>query len=256
MEGYGLGSYGDAFADVYDEWYPADAATLAAVDALAALADGGPVLELGCGTGRLCLPLAGRGLAVAGIDASRAMLDRLRAKPGAEAVEVHQADMADFDVGRGRFAVAFAAFNTLFNVTGRDRQAACFAAVARHLRPGGRFVVECFVPGPPPPAVAGDAPPVTDAIELRELSAARVVLRVSRQDPLAQTVSGQHVELSEGGVRLRPWSLHYAAPAELDALAEAAGLAVERRWSSWSGSSFDDDAGNHVTVYRLGGAGR
>lgn len=251
MEGYGPGSYGDAFADVYDEWYPPDGDTRAAVDALSGLAAGGPVLELGCGTGRLCLPLAERGLEVVGVDASRAMLERLAAKPGAAGVEAHEADMAAFDVGVGRFGLVFAAFNTLFNLTAEGRQAACFATVARHLRADGRFAVECFVPDAPAP---GPAPGVTDAIELRELSAGRVVLRISRQDAAAQRVDGQHVELSEAGVRLRPWSLRYAAPTELDALAAAAGLVVEQRWSDWSGSAFDEGADNHVTVYRTAAA--
>lgn len=274
MDGLDASSYGDAFADVYDDWYPSSAQTTVAVDALAGLAGRGPVLELGCGTGRLCLPLLGRGLEVVGLDASPAMLARLRAKPEAGGLEAHRGDMARFELGTGRFGLVFAAFNTLFNLGSASEQQACFATVARHLRPGGRFVVECFVPAgrdsppesgsgsppdsgssPEPGQVAGvptpaGALPLTDAIELRALSADRVVLRVSRQDHAAQTVSGQHVELSGAGVRLRPWHLRYASPDELDDLAGRAGLRVERRWSDWAEAPFDEQADQHVTVYR------
>lgn len=290
MQGYRPSTYGDAFADVYDEWYPPGEEADRVVDALARLAAGGPVLELGCGTGRLCLPLVDRGLVVVGLDASQAMLDRLTAKlsplppspvaphdaglthdpglrhsPGSTQAEqagpaaattceakpargsltAVRADMADFDLDEGPFRLVFSAFNTLFNLATAEGQASCFRSVARHLHPEGHFVVECFVPG--------DAPESThDAIELRTLSAERVVLRVSRQDPSDQTVSGQHIELSERhGVRLRPWHLRYATPAQLDQLAADAGLELADRWSDWSATAFTDESIQHVSAYRL-----
>jgi SAM-dependent methyltransferase len=267
MQGYRPSTYGDAFADVYDEWYPPGEEADRVVDALARLAEGGPVLELGCGTGRLCLPLVDRGLAVVGLDASQAMLDRLTAKlaslPGSPgfapatpaaltcsakasqgSLTAVRADMAHFDLDQAPFRLVFSAFNTLFNLATAEGQASCFRSVARHLHPEGRFVVECFVPG--------DAPERThDAIELRTLSAERVVLRVSRQDPSEQTVSGQHIELSERhGVRLRPWHLRYATPAQLDQLAADAGLELDERWSDWSATAFTDESIQHVSAYR------
>lgn len=302
MKGYGSASYGDGFADVYDAWYPSGPQTEEAVEALAMLAGAGPVLELGCGTGRLCVPLADRGLPVVGLDASSAMLERLteklgqrrqrRADPGSDQAgagahppgpEAHRADMARFELGAARFSLVFAAFNTLFNLGRAEDQAACFATVARHLQPGGCFAVECFVPpdgsadtldppwggpdgGSPTSGGPGggsrgeggggqgqaDGAPV-DAIELRELDADRVVLRISRQDPGRQTISGQHVTLSADGVRLRPWHLRYATLAELDGMALAAGLVLERRWADWSGAPFDDGADQHVSLYRRAG---
>jgi hypothetical protein len=156
-----------------------------------------------------------------------------------------RADMADFDLPEhGPFALVFAAFNTLFNLPTPDAQASCFRAVAHHLSLEGQLVVECFVPG--------DAPEHSpDAIELRALSADRVVLRVSRHDPAHQTVSGQHIELSESsGVRLRPWHLRYATPTQLDRLAADANLELAERWSDWSGAAFNDDSTQHVSVYR------
>jgi SAM-dependent methyltransferase len=244
MDAYRASTYGDAFADVYDDWYGALPGLDAAIGMLAGLAaGGGRLLELGCGTGRLCLPLAARGLDVHGLDASAAMLERLRAKPGAAAVRAHVADMADFDLRAvGPFALVFVAFNSLFNIPSADGQARCFATVADHLAESGRFVVECFVPG--------DAPErVRDAVDLHTLTTDRVVLRVSRQDPEAQTVAGQHVEITEGGIRLRPWHLRYASPSELDAMAAAAGLEVAARHGDWSGAPFTEDSSGHVTVY-------
>jgi SAM-dependent methyltransferase len=217
------------------------------VDAIAALAEGGPVLELACGTGRLALPLAARGLTVVGLDASPAMLERLRAKQGASTVDARAGDMAAFDLTDcGPFRLVFVAFNSLFNLTSAEDQARCFAQVARHLAPNGRFAVECFVPG------WAEGP--RDAVEVRDLTADRVVLRVSRHDPDRQTVSGQHVELSESGARLRPWHLRYALPHQLDAHAARAGLSLVARWADWERSPFGPDSTQHVSVYRRGGA--
>ena len=247
MHGYRPNSYGDAFADIYDDWYPHVPDVDRAVARLQKLAEGGAVLELGCGTGRLCLPLAQCGLEVHGIDASEAMLARLQAKGNAVSVQCHHADMAAFElVNAPRFSLAFCAFNTYFNLASADAQSGCLASVAHHLAPAGRLVLECYVPG--------DAPqdPV-DNVEVRDLTTDRVVLRISRQDPLAQTVSGQHVELTNGGVRLRPWHLRYASPEEIDATAATHGFTLEQRWADWAGLAFGVEATNHVSVYRLGG---
>jgi SAM-dependent methyltransferase len=249
--GFGPSTYGDAFADVYDRWYgdlPGLDETIAAVERLAG---DGPVLELACGTGRLLLPAAARGLTVHGLDASAAMLGQLRAK-GEELdavtaaggrVETHLADMARFDLGPMRFSLVFLAFNSLFNLTTAEDQAACFAAVAHHLEPGGRFALECAVP-----ADRVDGP--TDAVDLHSLTADRVTLRVWRQDRAAQTVMGQHVDITEAGIRLRPWLLRYSTVGQLDAMATAAGLELEHRWADWSGGTFDAEGGGHVSVYR------
>jgi SAM-dependent methyltransferase len=240
VDGYEAASYGDGIADVYDDWYgPGDVD--AAVTALAALAGGGPVLELGVGTGRLAIPLAARGLAVTGVDASRAMLERLAAKPGGTAVTTVLGDMAA-DLPPGPFALVFCALNTFFNLTSAGAQAACVRAAAARLAPGGRFVLQAFVPDP---SQAGSV------VEVRTLSAARVVLTVSVTDPAAQTARGQFVDLTDGApVRLRPWSIRWSTVAELDAFAAAAGLALERRHAGWNGEDFTADSPHHVSVWR------
>lgn len=251
MEGYGERTYGDAFADVYDAWYHGVSDVDATVDDLLELAAGGPVLELGVGTGRLAVPLAeaGRaaGLHVTGIDASPAMLVQLAARDTARLVRVIEGDMVG-DLPDGPFTLAFAAYNTLFNLTADGGHAACFRAVADRLTPGGRFVVEAFVPADPAPD--------GDDVAVRTIAADRVVLSVTRHDHRRQAAVGQFVELTEaGGVRLRPWSIRYAGPDQLDELATAAGFRLEHRWEAFGRAPFTADSPRHVSVYRLAGPG-
>src|SRR5216683_766914 len=141
------GYFAERVAATYDEsadiFEPGTAA--AAVDVLAGLASGGRALELGIGTGRIALPLAGRGVPVHGIDLSRAMVARLRAKPGGDAIGVTIGDFATTTVD-GTFSVAYLVFNTIMNLTTQAAQVACFRNVAAHLEPGGCFVIEVGIP--------------------------------------------------------------------------------------------------------------
>jgi SAM-dependent methyltransferase len=244
MHGYDDATYGEAFADVYDEWYPHDDDTATAVAALAALAGEGRVLELAVGTGRLAVPLAATGLEVHGIDTSPAMLARLAAKPGGEAVKAVCGDMV-VDLPAGPFALVFVADNSLFNLRSEERQVACFSEVAARLEPGGAFVVQAFVPDPTlMPA---------NSVRVRTLAADRVVLSVSVTEPAAQRAEGQYIDIGEaGGVRLRPWSIRWATPAQLDAMAAAAGLALGERWAAFDRSAFQPDSQGHVSVFRRG----
>ena len=245
MQGYDASSYGDGFADVYDDWYHGISDVELTVAELLDFAGTGPVLELGVGTGRIAVPLAEaglrRGLTVVGIDSSEAMLGRLAWRDPGRLVTAVLGDMRN-DLPEGPFALVFAAYNTLFNLTGDGDQARCFADVAERLQPGGRFVVEAFVPDDPPSG--------GDSVTVRSMTADRVVLSISVDDPERQCASGQFVELSEtGGVRLRPWSIRYSTPVQLDEYARAAGLALEQRWGSFGRTPFDEDSTRHVTVY-------
>lgn len=245
VEGYDDTTYGAAFADVYDEWYAGVSDVDTTVATLLDLAGVGRVLELGVGTGRLALPLAraGRGrIELTGVDTSAEMLSLLSERDADGLVTLVTGDMVAA-MPDGPFTLVFVAYNTLFNLPSADQQRACFAAVADRLTPGGRFVVEAFVPDDPP----RDG----DAITLRSMSADRVVLSVARHHADLQTAEGQFVELTEaGGVRLRPWSIRYSTPGELDAMATAVGLTLEHRWLDMARREFDDDADRHVTVYR------
>lgn len=243
MEGYDAATYGDRFADVYDDWYDDPPATDATVAALVASAPAGArVLELGVGTGRLALPLAAAGLAVTGLDASTAMLDRLAAKPGGAAVTTVVGDMAG-PLPDGPFDVVLVARNTFFNLTTETAQQACLAEVARVLAPDGRFVLEAFVPGD------GDGP--TSSVDVRRITADRVVLAVDRHDPEAGELWSAFVDISADGIRLRPTHVRYLRPAALDALAERAGLVLVDRHAGWDGAPFDPDtSSHHVSSYR------
>ncbi len=258
MDGYGPSTYGDRFADVYDDWYADVSDVDATVARVAALAGpGGRVLELGAGSGRLAVPLAGRGLDVWAVDASSAMLDRLRARPGADRVHVVLDDMARLDdpalaSAAGGFGVVLCAFNTLFNLPDSEAQRRCLARAVDLMAPEGLLVIEAFVP----PA-GGESDAAVAAVEPRHIGLDEVVLTVSRLDPATHTITGQHVQITERGVRLRPWVLHYATPGELDDLAAAVGLRVVERHAGWHEEPFGPASDVHVSVYgRTAPAGR
>lgn len=242
MQGYDDRTYGDAFAEVYDDWY----AEVSDVDATVALvmriADGGPVLELGVGTGRLAIPLALAGLEVHGVDTSEAMLIQLRAKTGGDRVQCVTGDMVN-DAPHGPFAVVLVAYNTFFSVPTAERQREAMVQIAARLAVGGHLILEAFVPDDPAPQGS--------QVSLRSMTADRVVLSVSRDDPTQQRAEGHLIELTQGhGVRLRPWSIRWARPSELDDMAAAAGLSLAQRLGDVTGSTFADDSTRHVSVYR------
>lgn len=248
MQGYEGSTYGDRFADVYDEWYPDGPDTAAAVAALgviAAAVAGGPgsagrVLELGVGTGRLALPLAAAGLIVTGLDASVAMLERLAAKSAGPRIDAVHGDMAG-PMPDGPFAVVVIARNTFFNLTTHDAQQRCLTEVRRVLAPGGRLVLEAFVPD--------DRSDTRSSVEVRDIGADRVVLFVDRHDPTTQEAWSSFVELTPGRTTFRPCHVLYRRPDQLDAMAIAAGLRLHERWSNWTGDHFDDGSSAHVSIY-------
>jgi SAM-dependent methyltransferase len=241
MERYGPETYGERGADLYDAWYQDVLDPSACVDRLVELAGGGPVLELGVGTGRIALPLAARGLEVHGVDASPAMLELLRAKPGADRVRAHLGDMGEVAVD-GEFPLVFVAVNTLFMLASQEGQVRCFQAVARRLAPGGRFVVEAQVP-----SLAMYS--ARQEVRAQRVDTDSVVLAVRRFDPVTQRMEAQQVQLSEKGTRLVPGVLRYAWPAELDLMARLAGLRLSQRWGGWMREPFTAASTQHVTVY-------
>jgi SAM-dependent methyltransferase len=241
MEHFGPETYGDRVADVYDEWYkPID--TAAEVALLTELAGAGPALELGIGTGRIAIPLAANGVEVHGVDASPAMVAQLRAKPGGEAIPVVLGDMADVPVD-GTFALVFVVFNTFFQLYSQDAQLRCFANVARHLQPGGRFVVHAFVPDTSR-VEAGEH------LAVKEASLDRVRLDASVFDALEQRLDTTQVRITEQGIRLVHAKLRFAWPPELDLMAKLAGLTLEHRWASFDKQPFSAASAFAVSVYR------
>ncbi len=240
--GYGIRTYGDQIAEVYDRYY--GSYEPAAVIALKQLAGGGRVLELGIGTGRVALPLREAGVAVSGIDASEAMVRQLRSKPGGSAIPVIIGDFADVEVD-GQFALIFVVFNTFFNLLAQADQVRCFRNVAAHLAPNGVFVLEAFVP---------DLGRFRGGQDVRLVTQTENEVRfdVSQVDFVRQLVTATHVALNAGGPRFCPLKLRYAWPSELDLMAQLAGLGLRERWGSWDQKPFTNASGGHISIYGKG----
>ncbi|MDT9701517.1 class I SAM-dependent methyltransferase [Streptomyces sp. P17] len=209
------------------------------VDVLAGLAGDGRALELGIGTGRIALPLAARGVPVHGIDMSRAMVARLRGKPGGDAVGVTIGDFATTRVD-GQFTVAYLVFNTINNLTTQDAQVDCFRNAAAHLAPGGCFVVEVGVPE------LRRLPPGQSAVPFRITP---TQWAFDTYDPATQAMSSHYVTIVDG--RAEHWSLpfRYVWPAELDLMARLAGLRLRDRWEDWNRAPFTGESTRHVSVW-------
>ncbi len=211
-----------------------------AVGRLAALACGGPALEFAIGTGRVAIPLAGRGVPVTGIELSQPMADRLHAKRPDLPVVV--GDMATTRV-RGAFSLVYVVWNSIGNLRTQAEQVACFRNAARHLVPGGRFVVELFVPGIrrlPPGQVA-----VPFHVGRRHTGFDTVDMATQ------QGTSHHYIRADDGTVTYGSSNFRYIWPAECDLMAQLAGMELESRSADWQRSPFTGDSESHVSVWRL-----
>jgi SAM-dependent methyltransferase len=246
---YDPSTYGDRIAGIYDRYVDPQvgAMTEAAVDFLARLVGSGRALELGVGTGRIALPLAGRGAQVSGIDASQAMLDQLAAKDGGDQISLVLGDFAEVGVD-AEFELIYVVFNTFFALLDQEQQVTCFANVARHLSPSGVFVIEAFVPDP----TLYDR---GQRLSARRVEVDRLQLDASRVDLVSQRVTSQHVLIGAEGIMLLPVQLRYAWPSELDLMARLAGLVLRERYSGWQREALTAASPTHVSVYARAVAG-
>ncbi|HEY6748708.1 MAG TPA: class I SAM-dependent methyltransferase [Mycobacteriales bacterium] len=235
------GLFGRQWAATYDS--PGNPDPAPAVEFLAGLAAGGPVLELAVGSGRVALPLATRGIPVDGIEASPEMVALLRAKPGGDEIPVVVGDMADVGLP-GPYPLVYLVFNTLFNLTRDGAQERCFGNVARVLAPGGAFVIEAYVPDPV------DMDRQEQQVQVWSVTEEAVTIRLHQYDRAAQTFVRQTVTFTDGGVQLKPFGMHYRWPEQIDELAAAAGLRLEARYAGWDRSPFGPGSPSHVSVYR------
>ena len=212
------------------------------VERLARLAGDGAALEFAIGTGRVAVPLAERGVPVTGIELSRPMVERLRTKADETTIPVTIGDMAT-TVVPGKYSLVYLVYNTISNLLTQAAQVECFRNAARHLAPGGRFVIELWVP------------------ELRKLPPGRHAT-VSRTDPdyilldtydiVDQHVVSHHFRIDGAGQARLDLSPHrYVWPAELDLMAQLAGFELESRHADWDGSEFTAESASHVSVYRV-----
>src|SRR4051812_19773334 len=241
-EGQPEGFFGEHDAERYDvstddEFDPA--VIDATVDFLAGLAGTGRALELGIGTGRIALPLSQRGVPIHGIDLSQPMVDQLRAKPGADAIEV---TVGDFSITRvdGSFALAYLVYNTIENLTTQDAQVACFENVARHLEPGGRFVIECAI---------RDLRrlPHGETSNVFDVSASH--WGIDEFDVANQGLISHHFTRVGDAVEYSSGPFRYVWPSELDLMARIAGLRLVERWSGWTREPFSSESRKHISVW-------
>jgi len=243
----GGGFFGEREAARYDE-LTADmfdpAVVAPTVDLLAELTAGGRALELGIGTGRIALPLAERGVSVAGIDSSEPMVARLREKPGAEDIDVAIGDFSTTRVD-GEFALVYLVFNTIFNLKTQDAQVGCFQNAADHLAPGSVFVIENGVP---------DLQRLPFGDSIRVIGAARDRFSFDIYDVVTQKLTSQHFFLD--GERVTSWPVEgrYVWPSELDLMARLAGLTLRDRWAGWNREPFTSVSEKHISVWEKGRA--
>ena len=209
------------------------------VDFLVDLAGSGRALELGIGTGRIALPLARRGVSVHGIDMSKAMIAKLRAKPGGEDIGVTIGDFATTKV-EGTFSLAYLVFNTVMNLTTQDAQVECFRNVAAHLAPGGCFVVEVGVP-------ALQRLPPGETIQPFHASESR--WGFDEIDVATQALTSHQVEIVDGRTERFSVPFRYVWPSELDLMARISGMRLRERWGGWKREPFTSESTMHVSVW-------
>jgi SAM-dependent methyltransferase len=226
--------YDDSAADMFDP-----AVVEPVVDLLVELAGGGGALELGIGTGRIALPLAQRGVPVHGIELSKAMAARLRAKPGGEDIEVAIGDFATTRVD-GTFSVAYLVFNTILNLTTQAAQVACFRNVSAHLEPGGCFLIEVAVP---------DLQRLPPGETMRVFHASETRWGFDEYDVANQGLISHHLELVDGRLDRLSIPFRYVWPSELDLMAQMAGMTLRERWEGWKREPFTSDSRKHVSIW-------
>jgi len=209
------------------------------IDFLVEIAGSGRALELGIGTGRIALSLAQRGVPVHGIELSKAMVARLRAKPGGEDIAVTIGDFATTTVD-GTFTVAYVVFNTIMNLTTQAAQIACFRNVAAHLEPGGCFVIEVGIP---------DLQRLPPGETIRPFHVSETRWGFDEYDVAIQGLASHHFEMVDGRVERLSIPFRYVWPSELDLMAQLSGMRLRERWSGWKREPFTSDSRKHVSVW-------
>jgi SAM-dependent methyltransferase len=209
------------------------------LDFLADLAGSGPALEFGIGTGRIALPLSRGGVRVHGIELSPAMITRLQTQAGAENVGITLGDFATATVD-GTFSVVYLLRNTITNLTSQDEQVECFRNAARHLRPGGTFVIENYVP---------ELRRIPPGESTHVFTATPTHIGVGEYDVVNQIEVSRHWWLVDGELKTFSSPHRYVWPCELDLMSQVAGMALRERWSGWHRESFTAESRSHVSVW-------
>ncbi len=246
-------AYGRSFADVYDRWYHDISDADATARFVARRCRGGPVLELGVGSGRLARPLAALGLSVIGLDGSAEMLDRCRRAAGPGSISLVRGDMRALPFRRsqrgsstGVIGGALIAFNTLFNLASEAEQFSLLSEVAGLVDHRGAIIIETIDVSP---LLVGPS----RSIGVRDRDRNGLVVTATRLDVEARTITGQHLEISDRGVSIRPWKLRWLTTDHLDRLTASAGLRLTERHGSWTEQPDEAHPDTHISVYRRAG---
>ena len=213
------------------------------IDFLVDIAGSGRALELGIGTGRIAIPLAQRGVPVHGIELSEAMTARLRAKPGSENIGVTIGDFSTATV-EGKFSLAYLVFNTISNLTTQAAQVACFRNVAAHLEAGGCLVIEVGIP---------ELRLLPPGETIRAFYVSETRWGLDEYDVAMQGLTSHHFEIVDGTVERFSIPFRYTWPAELDLMAQLAGMRLRERWSGWKREPFTSDSRKHISVWEKPG---
>jgi ubiquinone/menaquinone biosynthesis C-methylase UbiE len=249
IAGYTETTYGDSFADVYDDWY----ADLDDADFMVGMvatlpAHNARILELGVGTGRLITQLLEQRSqytdTIIGVDSSEAMLAVARNRSFPSNVELVCGDFSR-TLPDGPFDAIFVGYNTLFNLPDTPALLSCLALVSERLSPNGLFHVDAVMPLPDE---------VGDNVTVRTMTTNEVVLSISSHNADEQRITGQFVQFVHGGqTRLRPWAVRYWTPEQLDTHASTHGLTLLSRHSDGSGTQFTSSSPRHVSRYSRNG---
>lgn len=210
-----------------------------AVDFLAGLVGHGRALELAIGTGRVAIPLAARGVEVAGIELSQPMVDQMAGKPGADSIAVTIGDMTTARVA-GPFQLVYLVYNTITNLLTQEEQVACFRNAEAHLAPGGHFAIEVFIP-------QLQRLPVGERFIPFHISEDH--LGIDEYDLVNQLVTSHHYWIGDHRNRRFASPHRYGWPAEYDLMATLAGLALSERWRTWSREPFTAESTSHISVW-------
>jgi len=242
MAEYDETTYGERIAEIYDRFYGKreDPEMVAAF--LAPLAGNRRALELGIGTGRIAIPLAARGVRVSGIDASPAMVAKMREKPGGADIPVTIGNFADVKVPGGGFGLIYIPFSTLFTLTTQEEQIRCMSRAARRLLPGGALAIEAFNPDHSLLAQRQRASTI-------DIGTEHALLDLATNDIVNQTVRVQHILFTPSGIKMYPVQLRFAYPSEIDLMARLAGMRLRERFGGWDRSPFTASSPVHVSIY-------
>lgn len=238
MENY----FGKGPAKRYDKSHKAmfeESVLNPAIDFLSNLIEGNRALEFGIGTGRIALPLLKRGLQLAGIEYSLEMIQELNKKDGAQQIEVVQGDFSKAKVP-GKYNLVFLVFNTITNLTSQDSQVECFINAASHLRSGGYFVIETFIP-------ALRVLPPKENIRVYPLHDKNLDFDV--YDIATQGLVSHHYVKVDSGFAGRSLPFRYVWPSELDLMARIAGMKLKERWNDWDKSPYNNESESHISVW-------